>query len=254
MDPVWATFLASLDDVVRRIRPVGRRLTRGAEDLLNRYCIVLALQEQIERAGTPLQSSPLFDPESGQTLAELLAIAPDDWLDDLRALSWAAYETLGELLTHPAILNPTFDGSDDVGGADADLILDDCLVEIKTTLNPRWNRDWLYQLLGYTLLDYSDRYQIRSIGIYLARQTVFLRWPLDDLIATVTGGTPTSLDVLRARLREALNREKRWPGEPWSGSDSATDASDLGPTKRVQGGKQRTTSTESGVQLQLPNL
>lgn len=105
------------------------------------------------------------------------------------ALSWAFYDRHSELLSKPAVLNPTFDGSRDVGGADADLIVDGCLIDIKTTINPRLSAKWLYQLLGYTLLDYSDRYLIREVAIYFARQQQLIKWPLDALVSNLAGGS-----------------------------------------------------------------
>ncbi|MFA4861416.1 hypothetical protein [Methanoregula sp.] len=51
------------------------------------------------------------------------------------------------------ILNPTFGfASKVVGGADADLIIDDTLIEIKTTINPKFERDYFNQLIGYMVL------------------------------------------------------------------------------------------------------
>ena len=52
------------------------------------------------------------------------------------------------------VVGPTFDGSEYVGGADADLIKGGCLYAIKTIMDPR--RDLpgtVRQLIGYALLD-----------------------------------------------------------------------------------------------------
>jgi hypothetical protein len=255
MDPDWSAFLASLDDVVRRVRPVGRRLGRLAEDLLNRYCVVLALAEQIWRAGPiAVRQSLLFELEPKRRVADFLAIARVEWLDDLRALSWTAYDALADQLRQPAILNPTFDGSSDIGGADGDLILGDCLVEIKTTLNPRWNRDWLYQLLGYVLLDYTDRYRIRSIGIYLARQSVFVRWRLDEVIRLCSPYRSDSLDQLRADLVEALHQSKCRPeGPPFEPAPALR----LGPNAHPRHQRREeglTSADHAGIQLELPGF
>lgn len=80
--------------------------------------------------------------------------------------------------------NPTFLGSAAVGGADADLVIGDLLVEIKTRehiTNP-WIRDTLFQLLGYALLDIDDSYGIRRVAILLPRQPYIAVWTLDDLL------------------------------------------------------------------------
>ena len=101
------------------------------------------------------------------------------------------------MLASPCILNPAFEGSQDVGGADADLILDGCLIDIKATVNPRVANLWIYQLLGYVLLDYSGQYQIDEVGFYLARQGVLLKLPLQELLNRLSGDLTTSLYDLR---------------------------------------------------------
>ncbi len=85
---------------------------------------------------------------------------------------------------HPYSPNPKFLGSTAVGGADADLLVSDLLVEIKTReqiTNP-WIRDTLFQLLGYALLDVDDVHGIRRVAILLPRQPCIAIWTLDDLL------------------------------------------------------------------------
>jgi hypothetical protein len=192
-------FFTALSRAVEEIDPVGRRLDGLQEAHLNRYCYVLALFEELFRAGTQIDS-PLFAlPKRG--VDELLAVPPAHAIDDLCTLSWAFYTRFEGLLSRPAVLNPTFDGSLDVGGADADLILDGCLIDIKATVKPRVDPLWLYQLLGYVLLDYTDRYRISEVAIYLARQQVTLRWPLDGFLASMAGGDVPALGEVRARFQ-----------------------------------------------------
>jgi len=165
-----AECFASLEGVLRQLQPVKRRLERPEEELFARYVIVLALLEHVFRAD--VRTTPL------------LAIAQPHWVDDLCALSWAFYARCGDLLarSQDVVLNPTFDGSVAIGGADADLALDHCLIDINTTVKPRIEPTWLYQLLGYVLLDYSDRYRMREVALYLARQALPLRWPIGELL------------------------------------------------------------------------
>jgi hypothetical protein len=48
------------------------------------------------------------------------------------------------------MLNPTFgEGSRLVGGADADLLIDDALIDIKTTKSLKLDRDYFNQIIGY---------------------------------------------------------------------------------------------------------
>lgn len=84
-------------------------------------------------------------------------------------------------------LNPTFLSGGYVGGADADLILDDHLVEIKTC--GKWElrlRDFL-QLMGYVLLQEIDNTarlepeEIVGIGVYYPRFCTLVRFPLSSV-------------------------------------------------------------------------
>jgi hypothetical protein len=85
-------------------------------------------------------------------------------------------------------LNPTFGkGSQMVYGADADLIIDDLLIDLKTTKHLRLEREDLNQLLGYYILsligginDTPRVKPIKRIGIYFARYGVLWSAPVDD--------------------------------------------------------------------------
>src|SRR5262249_7159793 len=95
--------------------------------------------------------------------------------------------------------------SGEIGGADADLISAGYLVDIKTTIGPKFARArLLYQLLGYVLLDYDDTYRISDIGVYLSRQTLFVRWPLEQMLNTLLHPRSQSLPSLRASFRAAV--------------------------------------------------
>ena len=88
-------------------------------------------------------------------------------------------------------------GSHDVGGADADLVVDSCLIDIKASVNPQIKAEYLYQLAGYLLLDYDDALHINSMAIYLARQGILFAWPVADFLQKLTGE-----DVSLAKLRQ----------------------------------------------------
>lgn len=76
-----------------------------------------------------------------------------------------------------------------IQGADADLLLDDLLIDVKTTkdfsLKPR---DW-HQLIGYVALNQhfpigggTAPVAINHIGIYFARHNHLETWPLSDVV------------------------------------------------------------------------
>jgi len=208
-DPV----LQHLCRFVDLTQPSGRPLGAADEAALNRWCFVLAHLDLIVRTGEYSANVIIPDPAKwrlgwGRNPEPLLALADAARIDDLSALSALFFERCSDLLTLPTVLNPTFDGSWHVGGADADLIVDGCLIDIKTTTNLKPDNRTFYQLLAYTLLDYSDRYEIRTVGIYLARQGILLKWPLDEFMNSMAGGDRPSLPELRAEFRAIVATEE----------------------------------------------
>lgn len=197
-------FFHNLENFTNQCQPVARRLPAVEEDVLNRYCIVLALFEEVFRTGSLSYNSPLAK-EMFNDVDDLLAVAEPIWLDDMRQLSWRFYEGFSHLLELTHILNPTFDGSPDVGGADADLIVDGALIDIKTSKNQRIDAYFIRELLGYTLLDYSDRYHIDSIGLYMSRQGILFKWSLDEVFGDLCPGPAPSIAEARARFQELMN-------------------------------------------------
>ncbi len=200
---VYRNFFKSLDRFTSHREPRSRRLTAENEDVLNQYCVVLSLLEQVVRAGLK-PTSPLATGKF-RSVNALLIVAEPLWLDDMRRLSWRFYDGFSHLLELSHILNPIFDGSLDVGGADADLIVDGTLIDIKTSVKPEVKADYIWQLLGYTLLDYSDRYHIDSIGLYMSRQGILFKWDLAEAIADLCPGQPPSIAELRAKFQEVVD-------------------------------------------------
>jgi ankyrin repeat protein len=82
-----------------------------------------------------------------------------------------------------SILNPTFGkASKLIGGADADMIIDNNLIDIKTTKELKFTKDHYYQLIGYYLLSIYggiDNYDIpiKNISIYYSRYGILYTIP-----------------------------------------------------------------------------
>ena len=55
-----------------------------------------------------------------------------------------------------------------------------CLIDIKCVIKPE-RTPHLRQAIAYALLDVDDEHQLDSVGIYLARQGIFWKVPLDDI-------------------------------------------------------------------------
>jgi len=88
------------------------------------------------------------------------------------------------------ILNPTFGrGSQLVGGADADLIIDDTLIDVKTSKHLMFDREFFNQLAGYYVLsciggvDGCRAAGIKHLAIYYARYGLLHRIAVADCIA-----------------------------------------------------------------------
>ncbi len=198
-------FFESLKRTIEDQDPRRRRLAATDERLLCRYCYVLALFEELWRSDRP---SPLDGFPKGASVEDLLAFPTDADVDDLVHMSQAFYDRHRDLLDRHAVLNPSFVGSRDVGDADADLIVAGCLLEIKATTEPKNMRPtwplWLYQVLGYVLLDYGDEYRIGAVGVYLARQALLITWQLTELLTTLSSSGLSSLPELRTVFRTRL--------------------------------------------------
>lgn len=199
-------FFASLQDVLDTLQPKHRMLNRPDEERLAKYCFVLALFEQVFRAGLGIRS-PLFE-QKFTNFQELLKLATMTSVNDMCELSFLFYEQFKGAFQSSVVLNPAFAGSRDVGGADADFILDGNLVDIKATVNPKIDSIWIYQLLGYVLLDYNDEYGITSIGLYMARQGLSFEWSLQDVLNILGNDSTLSLTEIRGQFEEVAKNLK----------------------------------------------
>ena len=86
------------------------------------------------------------------------------------------------------VLNPTFgEASQLVGGADADVILDDTLIEVKTVMKCQLQSKYLHQLVGYYCLYRiggvsgvpADR-PLRRLGVYFSRHGYLYTVPVTE--------------------------------------------------------------------------
>ncbi len=88
------------------------------------------------------------------------------------------------------LLNPTFGkASALVGGADVDLVIDDMMIDIKTTKKFELQRDYFNQLIGYYVLyriggidGMPPKHEIRRIGIYFSRHGYLYLIDVHDVI------------------------------------------------------------------------
>jgi hypothetical protein len=88
------------------------------------------------------------------------------------------------------ILNPTFGkASRLVGGADCDLVIDDAIIDIKTTKKLDLTRNYFDQLIGYYILytignidGMPTDCKVKRLGIYFSRYAYLLFIDVLDVI------------------------------------------------------------------------
>jgi hypothetical protein len=180
-----------------------------AETRLAAICFAMAWFERVFREARQPVQGPLAPGQEAADLADLLGRVPEYAVRDLDTQSRLAEPALAPLRsrTEPSecVGGPTFIGSADVGGADADLQVGDLLLEIKAASKPRFLRaDVLWQLAGYYLLDYDDHRRIRNVGLYLTRIGWLRTWPADDFLRAL--GARAATPRIRHQVADLLER------------------------------------------------
>lgn len=113
----------------------------------------------------------------------------DNVTEDLRNLFVLLDES--KFLGHKyCILNPDLGGAvPAIHSADADVIFDDSIIELKTTAKNSLAKGFFHQLIGYFILlnvdekqRYNEMIKVQEIGIYFSRYAEFITFPLRDLI------------------------------------------------------------------------
>ncbi len=166
------------------------RSGRITADLL-RSALLLAQLDIVYRTGTLdliLRTFGTVDPRDMDDLERLLSLVDP-----------AAF-TAEEV----CLLNPVFgEASLLVRGADADLVIDGTLIEIKTTKNFRLKEEDFHQLVGYYTLyrlggitDMPPHHPIERLGIYYARHAHLYTVAVRDVIDE--GAFPAFLDWFQA--------------------------------------------------------
>lgn len=230
--PAIAAFFMNLNRLATRL-DLTRPIPEAEEILLARYCVVLALFESVYRSGQLLWDLPTIgtgtsepEPETEPMLqaartAEVTAVLNLGRATQDTVATWR--HNLAEGLSYTP--NPTFDGSLHVGGADADIVLGDQIIEFKAVkeLTPAAVRKALLQLVGYVMLDWGDSNHIRRVGVFFARHNYLDTWPLSALI------------------RPPGDRQLAWMAE----GDEPDEATVLARLQTLRGGMKRLVSGEA---------
>jgi len=179
------------------------RLITEAKQVYDEYIRSGIMNDEVVRATVHLaQIDPIYragyvDPNLGQ--ADNLVI------QELRELIEIVIDEAFIARDH-CLLNPTFgDASHEVGGADADFIIDGCLADIKTTKSARFTRDQFNQLIGYYVLhdiggidgDYS--LTVTTLGVYYSRYGELCTFPVAPIIER---GYSSFVNWFRKKMKE----------------------------------------------------
>jgi hypothetical protein len=176
----WVAELAAgssgrvLRDAKKSVAAYCRKRKPSHEDraCLAAHALRLAAMDEVYRAGIFSADLKQVDEAAAKELVDLLDIVPfEKFVNESRTM-----------------LNPGFgQASRMVQGADADLIVGDLLVDVKTTRDGRVEADEIDQLLGYFILARQARLadqnfpQINRLGLYYSRHAHLWTWDVSTL-------------------------------------------------------------------------
>jgi hypothetical protein len=215
-EPQAFTELVARVETASKVAASAKKVSPKLEQQLAEYSYGLALYEQCYRAPAG-EDWPIIRLGPLATVDQLIATASASVLDDIKAMSQLVRSSQPSLLSGQNVtLNPSFgDASVRLGGADADLVVDGRLIDIKSKEVAEIERVEFWQLLGYTLADADDSLSIQEVGIYFSRHGIQVVWPLKTLMELMSGKRKEPNEV-RERFQAVLQRLSGRPRSPIS--------------------------------------
>ena len=148
--------------------------THQVTDDLLKSSLLLAKLDVVYRAKKIPENLEQIDEKDIEDLRKLLAIVEP-----------STFKSSGVV-----ILNPEFGlASVLVRGADADLLIDDLLIDIKTVKEASLSQEYFNQLIGYYALSKIERidgtpsqHEIKRLGIYFSRYSYLHIMPIEEVI------------------------------------------------------------------------
>lgn len=165
----------------------GKKIVAQAKNHLAQYLNTGRMSDELVKAALLLASlDPIYRAGRGH---EMIGAVHKDDIQDLKNLLKAVDQktfTSKKL----CLINPTFGpASVLVGGADADLVINEAIIDIKTTKKFSLDRSAFDQVLGYYVLhqiapigELSPKPTITKVAIYFSRYGHLHVMPLDELI------------------------------------------------------------------------
>lgn len=185
----------------------GKKIvSRARKDLANFLMKGQMLDALIESALLLATLDPIYRAGLGH---ETIGVVHKDDVQDLKNLISAVDK---KIFTAKSLcmINPTFGSASVlVGGADADLVVDDALIDIKTTKKLTLERSALDQVLGYYVLHHisgvgelNPKPTITKVAIYFSRFGYLYVVPLSELVDSTT--FPKFVQWFQKRAAEAF--------------------------------------------------
>jgi len=113
--------------------------------------------------------------------SQLITLKNDQIKDNITQMAAIFQENINPIRWKSVILNPEFGKySNMVSGADADIIVDDMLVDIKTKDKFTYKGDYFAQLLGCAAFAIALGQNVKKVAIYYARYGQFVSFDLND--------------------------------------------------------------------------
>ncbi|MBO3458469.1 hypothetical protein G7B40_025085 [Aetokthonos hydrillicola Thurmond2011] len=150
-------------------------------------CLLLAVLEGTGRMG--ISNHPMLQPFiKGEKLFHLDKEFFEKWqpsITDAAAIIKTipnTWQSCANGINGRIISNATFSLSNCIGGADAQIICSNVLIDVRTSAKSQpFTLENLYQQISYCLLDTDDMYSIRQLVWYYSRQQALFIYPIEKL-------------------------------------------------------------------------
>ena len=190
-DPIVYKKVKEIIQYSKKVRDEFIKTGKMSSDLY-KAVLLLAQVDVIYRAGVVDENLGNVDEKDIEDLKNLISVAKPEYFKAKKI----------------CILNPTFGiASQLVGGADCDLVIDDAIIDIKTTKKLDLTRNYFDQLIGYYILykiggidGMPSNCEIKKLGIYFSRYAYLLFIDVRDIIREDT--FPNFVEWFKKRASE----------------------------------------------------
>jgi hypothetical protein len=189
----------------------GQKIVSQAKERVARFLKTGQINDELMASTLLLgQLDPIFRAGVGH---ENIGLVYDEDMQDLRNLISIVEPSVFKA-KELCLVNPTFgEASLMIGGADADLVIDDTIIDIKTTKKLELQGDKFHQLVGYYALHHIGRVggitpklEINKVAIYFSRYAYLHTFEVKDIVNQIT--FPSFIEWFEKRAREEFGIDK----------------------------------------------